>query len=143
VANNVLICTKLKVLMKYLSELRELSKNLTLEVYLSSLASRRAIERQMQLIVETGTDVNNMLLRKLDLEPRDYFNSFIDLAESGVLEMDFALEIAPSTGLRNILVHEYTKIDDVIVFHSISEMKHYYAVYLRKMVEYLKCDVQL
>lgn len=49
----------------------------------------------------------------------DYFNSFIDVAECGVIDMDFAVGIAPSSGLRNRLVHEYEKINDEIVYSSI------------------------
>ncbi|NLJ80909.1 MAG: DUF86 domain-containing protein [Firmicutes bacterium] len=136
-----IICNKLKVLLKYYQELKQLSHGVTLEIYCSDLATRRSIERQIQLIVELGTDVNNMLLKKLNLGSADYFNSFIDLAESGVLEPDFALKIAPSTGLRNILVHEYTKIDDTIVYQSIADVKHYYGMYLKVMAEYLECDL--
>jgi len=54
-------------------------------------------------------------------------------------EMDFALKIAPSTGLRNILVHEYQKIDDGIVFKSINNVLSYYLEYIEKISAYLGC----
>ncbi|NLA57567.1 MAG: DUF86 domain-containing protein [Firmicutes bacterium] len=135
-----IICEKLKTLAHYYSELEELAAGLTLERYLSDLMRKRAIEREIQLIVECATDVNNMILKLLDRGPaRDYFNSFIELAESDVFDMDFALAIAPSTGLRNILVHEYEVIDDAIVFQSIDSVLRYYKEYLSALSEYLDC----
>lgn len=81
-----------------------------------------------------------MILKNIGKGPsRDYFNSFLDLAENQVLEMNFALKIAPSTGLRNILVHEYEKIDDGIVFQSIANVLTYYLQYLNTISEYLGC----
>jgi uncharacterized protein YutE (UPF0331/DUF86 family) len=94
----------------------------------------------MQLIVECATDINNMILKKQGKGPsRDYYNSFIDLAENNVMDMEFAVRIAPSTGLRNILVHEYQKIDDEIVFNSINNVKKYYLEYIDVISKYLGC----
>ncbi len=70
---------------------------------------------------------------------RDYFNSLIDLAEHEVIARSFALEIAPSTGLRNILVHEYEKVDDSIVYHSIGKVLSCYRQYLKELSAYLDC----
>lgn len=138
--DNVLICKKLKTLLKYYRELQEYTSGLTQKAYLNQSLVRRAIERQIQLTVECGTDVNNMILKKLNQSPAtDYYNSFIDLAELGVLDMNFAMNIAPSTGLRNILIHEYTEIDDVIVYNSIEKILHNYGQYLKIICDYLKC----
>jgi len=94
----------------------------------------------MQLIVESATDINNMILKKKGKGPsRDYYNSFIDLAENNVIDMDLAVKIAPSTGLRNILVHEYQIIDDEIVYNSISNIKKYYLEYIDILSKYLGC----
>lgn len=82
-----------------------------------------------------------MILKRLSKSPaKDYFNSFIDLAENQVIKMDFALKIAPSTGLRNILVHEYEKIDDQIVFISITNVLIFYRQYLQIIAAYLGCN---
>ena len=134
------ICEKLKALANYYAELEELADGLTLKDYMSDFIRKRAIEREIQLIVECATDVNNMILKLLDRGPaKDYFNSFIELAESDVLDMDFALAIAPSTGLRNILVHEYQVIDDAVVFRSIGNVLRYYREYLSVLSAYLDC----
>ena len=137
---NIIICKKLGVLVRYFQEFRQLTENLDMNTYLNNIMLKRALEREMQLIVECATDVNNMILKKQGEAPaKDYYNSFIDLAEKNIIDMDFALQIAPSTGLRNILVHEYQKIDDAIVFHSINQVKKHYAKYIENISRYLGC----
>lgn len=139
----MVICNRLRVLLDYYREFQESAQGLTLETYTSDRGQRRIIERLTQLIVECSTDINNMILKYLHKSPAtDYFNSFLDLAENGVIDLDFALTIAPSTGLRNILVHEYAKIDDVIVFHSINNTLEQYGRYLQDIATYLECEME-
>ncbi len=138
--DNIIICKKLEVLLDYYKEFKRVAGNVSFEDYKEKIFVKRTIEREIQLIVECATDINNMILRKLEKGPsKDYFNSFIDLAENNVLDMEFALKIAPSTGSRNILVHEYQKIDDEIVFKSIDNIFRYYLEYIEIISSYLRC----
>ncbi len=133
------MCDKLHKLYTYYEELKTNSQ-ITLEEYQTNTLYKRAIERTLQLIVECATDINNMLLKYYSKKgSTDYFNSFIDLAEEHIIPMDFALKIAPSTGLRNILVHEYEKIDDTIVYCSITSCLQYYLEYINLINNYLNC----
>lgn len=134
------LCAKIEVMRGYYSELMDIVADATLDQYVESTLIRRSTERIIQLIVECATDINCMILKGLGKPaPKDYFNSFIELGEVGVLEMDFVLSIAPSTGLRNILVHEYQKIDNRIVFQSIQSIKILYASYMAQLIVYLGC----
>jgi uncharacterized protein YutE (UPF0331/DUF86 family) len=133
------ICAKLDKLQGYYTELKSLA-SITLEDYMNNPIYRRATERTMQLIVESATDINNMLLKMHGQKgATDYFNSFIDIAELNIIPIDFALKIAPSTGLRNILVHEYETINDKLVYHSISTCLTYYLEYMELINAYLNC----
>lgn len=135
-----LICAKLDTLVGYLQELKEYTQGLTLAVYKRDGLTRRAIERTIQVIVECATDINNMLIKAGGGKvPSDYFSSFIELAEMDIIPMDFALDIAPSTGLRNVLVHEYEKIDDTRVYHSIEKVFTHYVRYIRLIDAYVGC----
>ena len=119
--DNIVICKKLKQLASYYQELEQIATGQTFDNYRKQIVTKRAVERDIQLIVECATDINNMILKQLSKGPaKDYFNSFIDLADNQVIEMDFALKLAPSTGLRNILVHEYEKIDDQIHYQCLN-----------------------
>lgn len=139
--NRELVCAKLDTLVGYLEELKEYTQGLTLEAYKRNGMTRRAIERTIQVIVECATDINNVLIKAEGGKvPSDYFSSFIELAELNIIPLDFALDIAPSTGLRKVLVHEYEKIDDARVYHSIERVFRYYTEYIRLIDTYARCE---
>lgn len=141
--DNIVICRKLSTLLGYYKEFKQVTESLALDEYKNNILIKRAVEREIQLIVESATDVNNMILKKINKGPsKDYFNSFLDLAENNIIEMDFALKIAPSTRLRIILTHEYQKIDDEIVFNSIKNVLEYYLQYIEMIFSYLKCQTE-
>jgi uncharacterized protein YutE (UPF0331/DUF86 family) len=135
--NNYVVKEKLLKLKGYLDDLQTM-KPISMEVYVRDHSLKYAVERVLQLIVDLALDINNMLLTQNKKPPAaDYFNSFLDLAECGVLERDFALAIAPSTGLRNRLVHEYEQINHRIVYESIAQVISVYTDYLRKINAYI------
>jgi uncharacterized protein YutE (UPF0331/DUF86 family) len=62
-------------------------------------------------------------------KPADYYEAFLILGEAGILSMDFARKIAPLAGFRNILVHEYLRLDWELVFenlHRMAELEEFY-----------------
>ena len=121
----------------YLHELKEF-KPVDFKQFLSDKKTKYTIERLMQLIIDLALDINNLVIKNEGGYPAcDYFNSFIDLSELNVFDSDFAYKIAPSTGLRNRLVHEYEKIDDKIVYESIDKTYMYYLEYIKKIYTYL------
>lgn len=132
------VIEKLIKLKGYLERL-EMIQPASFQAYVADITIKYAIERIMQLIVDAALDINNILLVFCQKPPAaDYFNSFVDLGESGVLTPDFALRIAPSTGLRNRLVHEYEKINDEIVYQSIEKMVRIYTEYLQAINQYIQ-----
>jgi len=133
-----IILEKMAALQGYYKELKGL-EHISFEEYMQNNLYKRTVERIIQLIVEAATDINNMLLKSLDKGPTvDYYSSFIELAEAGILPVEFAISIAPSAGLRNIIVHEYQKIDDRKVHSSIKYTLDYYLKYMKLINDYLK-----
>jgi len=92
----------------------------------------RTVERLFQLIVDTSIDINTHIIIEMDFSvPNDYQSTFITLGENKILPMDFALKIAPSVGLRNLIVHKYDKVN---IKRMIDDIKNEISDYL----EYLK-----
>ncbi len=44
---------------------------------------------------------------------------------------EFAKDIAPSTGIRNRLVHEYEKVDNRVVYQNLDKLIDYYLKYIK------------
>ncbi len=113
---------KLINLSGYIQELEPFLKY-TYEDYTGNYFVKRTGERLIQLIVENMVDINSIIIAERSLDPpKDYYTSFEILGESALLPDTFTRELAPCTGLRNRLVHEYDKIQDAIVFNSISRL---------------------
>jgi len=73
---------------------------------------RGAVERYMHLSAECVIDIAEMMISELGLrKPEEYKESIDILGEAGIIPDDFAYYFSPVAGFRNILVHEYTKID--------------------------------
>lgn len=70
----------------------------------------------LQLCVEHTVDIGNHILagkqRAISDDSRETIRA---LGYAGVIPLEFAQRIAPMTGFRNVVVHEYLTIDPLIV----------------------------
>ncbi|MDY6820549.1 MAG: DUF86 domain-containing protein [Deferribacterota bacterium] len=131
------VIDKLLKMDHYINELEE-AKPACYQDYIRNKILNYGIERLIQLIIDLALDINNIIIKDKDRPPAtDYFNSFIDLVEIGVLEHEFAYKIASSTELRNRLIHEYEKIDNKIVYQSIDKTCQFYRDYMKKISTYI------
>lgn len=73
---------------------------------------RYAVERVLTQLVELASSINEhvagALLRRTATSYRD---SFVLAAECGLIDDTLRDELLPSVGMRNVLVHDYVRID--------------------------------
>lgn len=106
-----LLKSKTNDILGYLSELKPLLQEEAREIIEDNL-KLHSVERLFQLVVDTSIDMNTHIIIELGLNvPNDYQSTFMTLAENGIMPKDFALKIAPSVGLRNLVVHKYGNVD--------------------------------
>ena len=135
-----LVARKLEKLRGYLQELEELS-DISLEAYERNAPAKRAIERLLQIIIETACDINGHFVAKLaEKAPATRRASFYEMVELGILDPDTAERLARSVGLRNRLVHDYNTLDNRLVHAAIREALEQYAGYGRIMHRYILED---
>ena len=140
IPDKTLVRRKMANLIKYLQELASLPAY-TLEQYLDNTIVRRAIERLLQIVVETAADINGYLsIGAGEKPPTSYYDSFLVLEHKRIITADLAQKLAPTTGLRNRLVHEYDAIDDSIIYSSISRLLCLYRDYITQIESYLESD---
>ncbi len=121
-----LVKSKLQDLQKYYESLAGILTSSISEV-MSDELKLHSVERLFQLMVDTSVDINSHIIATADIPaPDDYQSTFVVLGEQKILPMDFALRIAPSVGLRNLVVHRYGKVD---VQKMLADMK-------REMTQY-------
>ncbi len=95
--------------------------------FLQDAYLRDIVERNLEVSAQCCIDIANRIITLEDaLKPQDYYESILRLGELGVLPMDFAQELAPLAGFRNILVHRYLTIDWNEVYKSLQQMNILY-----------------
>lgn len=95
--------------------LRELEDYLPedVEEYLMSGMKRRACERAFQLACENLLDICNMIISDEGLGmPRDSRDTVRKLAGHDVISKSLASRLEELIGFRNLLVHQYGRVDD-------------------------------
>lgn len=133
-----LIKEKIKRILNYLDELKPILE-ISYKEYRKNYTNYRTAERNIQLIVDTAVDINdNFILAKNVSPPSDYYESFIRMAEIGILPFDLSKKLASSAGLRNKLVHEYEKIDDHLLYLEAKKNLKNYLEYAKLINEHLK-----
>jgi uncharacterized protein YutE (UPF0331/DUF86 family) len=107
---------RLHLLDETLTQLRAL-RDTDADVLRREPLTRAALERLVQVTVDLAVDINAHLVVGLGCPaPATARSSFAAVADAGVLDAKLAEELAPATGLRNLLVHRYADIDlDLLV----------------------------
>ena len=106
-----LVTRKLTLVGEDLRALEPLSA-LSVEAFAAGGMNQALAERYLERAIGRMIDVNYHLITELGgAPPRDYFESFVRLADHGVMDGQFARRIASCAGLRNRIAHEYDDID--------------------------------
>lgn len=115
------ISLRLNHLREYLEILKKF-KLVPLKEFKDDLVKRGAAERYLQLAAEACIDIGEIIIAGENLKiPDESFEIFIILGAARVLPKRFALKFAPIARFRNLLVHEYIKIDFVKVYQYIQK----------------------
>ena len=81
------------------------------------------VEHALQLAIQACIDVGAHLVSELGLPaPDDYGQIFESLGTAGRIDRDLAARLARAVGMRNLLVHEYLKIDLDKVWATLGEL---------------------
>jgi uncharacterized protein YutE (UPF0331/DUF86 family) len=132
------ILTKLDEVDGYLVELRSIAPE-RLEEYLKGIEKRRACERLLQVCIDGVIDACALLVTGLRLGlPGEENDLFEKLAGRAVISRQMGATLRRMKGLRNILVHEYGRLDDALVFEVIQTRLEDFAAFKREVLAFLE-----
>lgn len=138
--NHEFIQRKVKLIQEDLAKLEPLAK-LTLNDIVRDAVKYGAVERYLERIITRAIDINRHCIAELgkgDEVTRTYEDTFLRMADLGIYPEEFAKEIAPSAGLRNILVHEYDEVDQRLVYQSIEKALVQYTKYCDSLLQLIR-----
>jgi uncharacterized protein YutE (UPF0331/DUF86 family) len=93
-------------------------QNIPLDEYLRDDNVQAIVERKLQLSIQVCLDIANYLIAHLGLRPPDDLSGVFDvLGQEGIISHELAKKMTGMASFRNILVHDYLKINPRIV-HS-------------------------
>jgi len=96
------------------------------------------LTRAVQLCVDLASHV---LSTSNNTVPATMGESFVELANAGILEEDNALRMRKAVGFRNIAVHDYQKINWLIVYMICTEHLQDFYAFAQAIVNYTERDI--
>lgn len=113
-----LVNRKLSLIIDNIEKLSEWEE-ITKEDYLADLEYRLKTERLLERIINRLIDLNyHIVTEEISRQPKDYYESFILLIQTGFYDSEQAEHWAQLAGLRNRLAHEYNDLKDNHVYDA-------------------------
>jgi len=127
---------KLDELDGYLGELRSVVPA-TFPEY-RTVEKRRSCERLLQVSIEAVVDVCSLLVVGLRLGlPGEENDLFEKLADRGVISRAMADLLRRMKGMRNILVPEYGRVADELIFETVSHRRGDFDAFRHEILTFL------
>lgn len=102
------------------------------------LGLRLQVERALSQLVEVAVHVNSHVVGVLrGWPPEGYRESFESAAQVGLLSPELARRLAPSAGLRNVVVHEYLDTDLALLAEAVPAAVRDYGAYVEQVARWL------
>jgi len=125
------LCISIRGSLKELSDAQDIDWN----KFVKDNRSRRFVERLLQIAIEAMIDIGHHIISDEGFrEPQSYRDVFKVLTENGILPEDDLPKYEKIASFRNILVHQYEKIDDSIVYgifkNNLKDLEEYVAYIL-------------
>jgi uncharacterized protein YutE (UPF0331/DUF86 family) len=133
------IGSRLRLIRNTLGDLGALA-DVTADELTTDAIERAAAERFIQVIVDLAIDVNgHVLVAETGAAPGSGRESFILMATAvGAITADLGEELAPSAGMRNLLVHRYGDIDVALVAAAIARTLSGFERYVAEVSRWLE-----
>jgi uncharacterized protein YutE (UPF0331/DUF86 family) len=132
------IYARMENLREYVSILEGL-QDTSLSEFEKDPIKKGALERYLQLAIEACIDIAEILISDQRLRTPQTAREAIEiLGEKGILDKSFAREFSKAVGFRNILIHDYVKIDYEIVLKNLKNNRSDFHRFIKEILEFLK-----
>ena len=121
----------------YVSDLREL-QSVDFATDSENMLIRRTVERTLHLAVEAALDIGQHIIAQEGFRrPADNQDVFVVLTEEEIVPPDLLPRLIAMAKFRNLIVHDYARIDDNVVFSILKRRLGDFEAYARAIVTYL------
>ncbi len=100
---------------------------------------KRAVERSLQVSIEACLDIGRRIISEKGFRyPEDNKDVFQVLAEQGILFQSLLPALLNMARFRNLVVHDYARIDDVQVYAILTQRLADLDAFAKAIVAYLE-----
>ena len=136
--DDVLILRKLSELDLYYAQIQEVAP-ITISEYSNDWKIQRIVERTLQMMIETCVDIAGHMISDMGFRiPKSYADTFAVLHENDILGENLYRSLMKMAQFRNIVVHQYDKIDSSIVVGILQTNIKDFLTYRDAIAGYLK-----
>lgn len=130
---------KIQQIEKFLEELSEMKPS-SFEEYEKNIKSKAICERYCEKIPEAIVDLVLLFIKYKNLPmPEDEDNAFRILKDNKIISENLSKSLQDAKGMRNIIAHEYGRIDDKIIFEAAShELEKDAKEFIKAVLEKIK-----
>ena len=136
--DKTLVLRKLANLDEYAGQIKEYSE-VTIREYQADWKTQRIIERTLQMMIETSLDIaGHIIADECFRVPDSYADMFRILNENGIIDDAQLPALEKMAKFRNVVVHQYEKIDPEIVVAILNKHLPDFQKYRDSLAAYLK-----
>lgn len=136
--DKTLILKKLSNVDEYLKQIKEFS-DISVKDYDANWKIQRIVERTLQIMIESCLDVAGHIISDAGFRvPETYVDMFRILTENGILKEKQLAALEKMARFRNIVVHDYAKIDSEIVIGILQRNLVDFEKFNLAIIDYLK-----
>ncbi len=107
--------------------------------YVENVRLKKAVERSLQVAVEACLDIGRRLIALEGFRyPEDNKDVFQVLYEEGVVPEDLLPALVEMARFRNLIVHDYARVDDAKVYGILKKRLTDFDAYARAIAAYLE-----
>lgn len=130
---------KLEQIEQYHGELQAKQRSLTREDLRSNTTDQRAVERMFELAIQACSDLAlHIATSDFDYHGDAAKEAIRQLGREGVLDEDTTNTLVAAVGFRNVLAHEYGRIDYDEVYEALQTELGVYDTFSQQVARWLR-----
>jgi len=139
VADKRVVSVKLEQIEQYHGELKEKQETLSREGFLQSTTEQRAVERMFENAIQACSDLaQNVATREFGFDGSTAKGAIRVLRREGVIDDETATTLVAAVGFRNVLAHEYGRVDIGEVYETLQTGLGVYDSYSRQIARWIR-----
>lgn len=136
--DEALLLRKISEVETYLVQVGEY-RNIHLDEYQQDWKVQRIVERTLQMMIETCVDIAGHIISDKGFRiPLSYADAFKVLKENGLLSAQLCAHMEKMVKFRNVIVHQYDKVDAEIVIGILKKNLEDFLSYKKAIVDFLR-----